>query len=221
MIYHTIQRLIADGVSTQNIIYISVETPIYNKILLEQLFNLAKQALGKTNSKEKFYVFFDEIQYLKDWEVNLKSLVDTYYNVKFVASGSAAAELKKRSNESGAGRFTDFNLPPLTFYEFVHLRDYAQLMMPFEMEWNHHIIVGNTTINIAKLNKLFIDYINYGGYPEVVFSKQIQENPGQFIRHDIIDKVLLRDLPSLYGITDVQELNSLFTMIAYHSGAQF
>ena len=221
LLYHTIQRLIADGVSPQNIIYISVETPIYNKIMLEQLFNLAKQALGKANSKEQFYVFFDEIQYLKDWEVNLKSLVDTYHNVKFVASGSAAAELKKRSNESGAGRFTDFNLPPLTFYEYVHLRGYAQLMIPSEMEWNHHTIVGNTTIDITKLNKLFIDYINYGGYPEVVFSPRIQESPGQYIRHDIIDKVLLRDLPSLYGITDVQELNSLFTMIAYHSGAQF
>ena len=107
MLYHTIQRLIADGVSPQNIIYISVETPIYNKIFLEQLFNLAKQALGKTDSKETFYVFFDEIQYLKDWEVHLKSLVDTYHNVKFVASGSAAAELKKRSDESGAGRFTE------------------------------------------------------------------------------------------------------------------
>ena len=221
MLYHTIQRLINDGVSPQNIVYISVETPIYNKIYLEQLFNLAKQALGKTDSKETFYVFFDEIQYLKDWEVNLKSLVDTYHNVKFVASGSAAAELKKRSNESGAGRFTDFNLPPLTFYEYVHLKDYSQLMRPMDMEWSWGLITGNTTIDIAKLNKLFIDYINYGGYPEVVFSQRIQEDPGQFIRHDIIDKVLLRDLPSLYGITDVQELNSLFTMIAYHSGSQF
>ncbi len=221
MLYHTIQRLIADGVSPQNIIYISVETPIYNKIFLEQLFNLAKQALGKTDCKETFYVFFDEIQYLKDWEVHLKSLVDTYHNVKFVASGSAAAELKKRSDESGAGRFTDFNLPPLTFYEYVHLKEYSQLMRPIGMEWKDGTIMGNTTIDIAKLNKLFVDYINYGGYPEVVFSRRIQENPGQFIRHDIIDKVLLRDLPSLYGITDVQELNSLFTMIAYHSGAQF
>lgn len=222
MLYHSIQRLIDDGVSPQNIIYISVETPIYNKILLEQLFNLAKQALDKSDSKERFYVFFDEIQYLKDWEVNLKSLVDTYHNVKFVASGSAAAELKKRSDESGAGRFTDFNLPPLTFYEYVHLKDYGQLMHPVEMEWSNRThIVGNATIDIAKVNKLFIDYINYGGYPEVVFSQRIQENPGQFIRHDIIDKVLLRDLPSLYGITDVQELNSLFTMIAYHSGSQF
>lgn len=221
MLYHTIQRLIKDGVSPQNIIYISVETPIYNKIYLEQLFNLAKQALGKADSKETFYVFFDEIQYLKDWEVNLKSLVDTYLNVKFVASGSAAAELKKRSNESGAGRFTDFNLPPLTFYEYVHLKEYSHLMRPMDMEWSWGLITGNTTIDIAKLNKLFIDYINYGGYPEVVFSQRIQEDPGQFIRHDIIDKVLLRDLPSLYGITDVQELNSLFTMIAYHSGSQF
>ncbi|MBR4536731.1 MAG: ATP-binding protein [Bacteroidales bacterium] len=221
MLYHTIQRLIAEGVSPQNIIYISVETPIYNKIYLEQLFTLAKQALGKTDNKEIFYVFFDEIQYLKDWEIHLKSLVDTYHNVKFVASGSAAAELKKRSDESGAGRFTDFNLPPLTFYEYVHLKEYAQLMRSMEMEWTDGTIIGNTTIDIAKLNKLFIDYINYGGYPEVVFSQRIQENPGQFIRHDIIDKVLLRDLPSLYGITDVQELNSLFTMIAYHSGAQF
>ena len=223
MIFHSIQQLLANGVPPQNIIYISVETPIYNQILLEQLFNLAKRALGKSeNSTEQFYVFYDEIQYLKDWEVNLKSLVDTYYNVKFVASGSAAAELKKRSNESGAGRFTDFTLPPLTFYEYVHLKDYSHLMLPYQMEWTDgSIISANTTMDVAKLNQLFVDYINYGGYPEVVFSEKIQENPGQFVRHDIIDKVLLRDLPSLYGITDVQELNSLFTMIAYHSGAQF
>ena len=106
MLYHSIQRLIDEGVSPQNIIYVSVETPIYNNILLEQLFSLAKQILDKENSQEEFYVFFDEIQYLKDWEINLKSLVDTYHNVKFVASGSAAAALKKSSNESGSGRFT-------------------------------------------------------------------------------------------------------------------
>lgn len=222
MLYHTIQRLIDNGVSAKNIIYISVETPIYNKIPLEQLFMLAKQTLGQSEDiNGKYWVFFDEIQYLKDWEVHLKSLVDTYKNVKFVASGSAAAELKKRSNESGAGRFTDFQLPPLTFYEYVHLVGYSQLMIPQKMSWQGNDVEYYGTFDVQKLNSLFIDYINYGGYPEVVFSKRIQADPSQFIRHDIIDKVLLRDLPSLYGIQDVQELNSLFTMIAYHSGGQF
>ncbi|MCI2082955.1 MAG: ATP-binding protein [Bacteroidales bacterium] len=222
MIFHTVQKLIDSGVSPQNIIYISVETPIYNNIYLEQLLNLAKQALNKPErDNATYYVFFDEIQYLKEWEVNLKSLVDTYRNMKFIASGSAAAELKKKSDESGAGRFTDFNLPPLTFYEYIHLKDYKQLLSESEILWHGHKIPCNTSVDIDKLNALFIDYINYGGYPEVVFSDKIRENPGQFVRHDIIDKVLLRDLPSLYGISDVQELNSFFTMIAYHSGKQF
>ncbi len=221
LMYHAIQRLIEEGVPPQNIIYISVETPIYNKIYLEQLFTLACSSVGKTSNKEQMYVFYDEIQYLKNWEVELKSLVDSYLNVKFIASGSAAAELKKKSDESGAGRFTDFSLPPLTFYEYIHLKGYANLMIPVEYVWGNATTNIYSTIDINKLNELFLDYINYGGYPEVVFSDKIKENPGQFIRHDIIDKVLLRDLPSLYGISDVQELNSLFTMIAYHSGAQF
>lgn len=223
MMLHAIQKLIDDGVPSQNIIYISVETPIYNNILLEQLFVLACKALGKQNckNKEQMYVFYDEIQYLKDWEINLKSLVDTYKSVKFIASGSAAAELQKKSNESGAGRFTDFSLPPLTFYEYIHLRGYRNIIHKNDIHWHDEKIACNSTMDIDKLNDLLLDYINYGGYPEVVFSEKIRENPGQFIRHDIIDKVLLRDLPSLYGITDVQELNSVFTMIAYHSGGQF
>lgn len=223
MMFHTIQKLIDDGVPAQNIIYISVETPIYNNILLEQLFVLARKALGKAEgmNKEQMYVFYDEIQYLKEWEVNLKSLVDTYKSVKFIASGSAAAELQKKSNESGAGRFTDFSLPPLTFYEYIHLRGYTNIIQKSKIYWHNSETPCNSTMDIDKLNELLLDYINYGGYPEVVFSQKIRENPGQFIRHDIIDKVLLRDLPSLYGITDVQELNSVFTMIAYHSGGQF
>ena len=221
MMYHSIQRLIDSGVSPQNVIYISVETPIYNNIYLEQLLYLACQILGKNANSEQLFVFFDEIQYLKEWEVNLKSLVDTYPMVKFIASGSAAAELKRKSDESGAGRFTDFSLPPLTFYEYIHMKGYENIMQPTTIEWHGHQLKTYNTIDITHLNELFLDYINYGGYPEVVFSDKIRENPGQFIRHDIIDKVLLRDLPSLYGISDVQELNSLFTMIAYQSGTQF
>lgn len=52
----------------------------------------------------------------------------------------------------------------------------------------------------------------------MVFSPVVQQNPQRFIKQDVVDKVLLRDLPSLYGITDVQELNSFFTTLCYQSG---
>ena len=77
------------------------------------------------------------------------------------------------------------------------------------------------TLDIDKLNEDFFEYINYGGYPEVVFSEKIKENPGQYIKNDIVEKVLLRDLPSLYGISDIQELNKLFLHIAFRSGNEF
>jgi hypothetical protein len=222
MIYHTIQKLIESGTPAKNIIYVSVDTPIYNGILLEELMAAAFTASGKAYAPtEQYFVFFDEVQYLKQWELNLKSMADAYPNIRFVASGSAAAALKKSSIESGAGRFTDFSLPPLTFYEYVHLRHVENLLRESTLQWNGHEVHSFEPVDIAQLNNIFVEYINYGGYPEVAFNTELQADPGQYIRHDIIDKVLLRDLPSLYGITDVQELNSLFAMIAFNSGGEF
>ncbi len=216
MIFHTISQLIADGVDPQKIIYVSIDTPIYNNTSLEDLFSYARLALKQEDCNDGFYVFFDEIQYLKNWEVHLKSLVDTFRNIKFIASGSAAAALKMKSNESGAGRFTDFMLPPLTFFEYINFLNLNSIIVE-----NSSGISPYASINIDELNRHFIDYINFGGYPEVVFSEKIRSNPGQYIKNDIIDKVLLRDLPSLYGITDIQELNKLFVHIAFRSGNEF
>ncbi|HYF67300.1 MAG TPA: ATP-binding protein [Ohtaekwangia sp.] len=219
MLYHTIQQLISDGVPPQKILYASIETPIYNNIPLDDLFTMARKATGNMDATG-WYIFFDEIQYLKEWEVHLKTLVDAHHNTKFIASGSAAAALKLKSNESGAGRFTDFMLPPLTFYEFIHLKNLGALIKPDTITWKGNIKLFSSTTNIIELNRLFIEYVNFGGYPEVIFSPEIQSNPGRFMRADIIDKILLRDLPGLYGIQDVQELNSLFTTIAWNSGQE-
>ena len=90
---------------------------------LEELFEKAREASGNDESEGQ-YVFFDEIQYLKDWERHLKTLVDSYPKAKFIVSGSAAAALRIKSSESGAERFHDFMLPPLTFQEFLHLQAY-------------------------------------------------------------------------------------------------
>lgn len=220
MLHHLIQDLIDNGTNPRRIVFITIENPIYSNISLEDLFRLSRKATGD-ESTDSWVVIFDEIQYLKEWEVHLKSLVDSYRNSKFIASGSAAAALRLKSIESGAGRFSDFKLPPLTFHEYISIKELEQIIIPSKVYWQENITSFYSTTHISDLNKHFHDYINYGGYPEVIFSQRIQSDPGRYIRQDIIDKVLLRDLPSLYGIRDVQELNSFFTTIAYNTANEF
>ncbi|MCO6512465.1 MAG: ATP-binding protein [Aridibacter famidurans] len=217
MLHHSIARLLNIGVDRRKICYVNIENPVYNKIGLERLFALCQKATSDIDPGS-WFVYFDEIQYLKDWQVHLKVLVDSYPRTKFIATGSAAATLNLQSKESGAGRFTDFLLPPLTFNEFLFLKNKEDLVIETTKQWSGKDQSFYRALDQGKLNDEFLNYINFGGYPEVVFSEKIQQDPGRYIRNDIVDKVLLRDLPSLYGIQNVQELNSFFTTLAYHSG---
>lgn len=209
MIYQTVQALLDKKVPACNILYLSADTPVYTGIRLEKLLTLFMELHGHKR-ESKLYVFYDEIQYHKDWELHLKSLVDSYYSVRFCASGSAAAALKMKSRESGAGRFTDFILPPLTFAEFLRFQGVEFKLI--DKNW--------FVKDINKLNDRFIDYLNFGGFPESVLNKEVRGKMNRYVADDIIDKVLLRDLPSLYGISDPQELNRLFAVLAYNTGQE-
>ncbi|WCM42362.1 ATP-binding protein [Flavobacterium sp. CBA20B-1] len=220
MMFHTIDELINENINPQRIFFIGIDNPIYVNLSLQEILDLCKDSV-KVENLENCFVFFDEIQYLKDWERHLKVLVDTYPKTKFIVSGSAAAALKWHSTESGAGRFTDFMLPPLTFQEFIHLKNRDHLIQKSTIQYGDKQIPYCLPINIDELNDEFIQYLNFGGYPEVVLSEKIQKDMGRYVKNDIVDKVLLRDLPSLYGIKDVQELNRFFTYIAYNTGNEF
>ncbi|MBI4689608.1 MAG: ATP-binding protein [Nitrospirae bacterium] len=213
LLYHTIQKLIDSGINPKNICYISTESPVYIGLGLEKILEFYSRIFD-LKSLKNCYIFFDEIQYLRNWEVHLKKLVDDYRGVRFVASGSAAAALKLKSIESGAGRFTNFHLPPLTFYEYLYLLAKDDLIVQKGYASGMEYFASD----IQSVNKEFINYLNFGGYPEAIFSEAIKADPNRYIRSDIIDKVLLRDLPGLYGIQDIQELNRLFTMLAYNTG---
>lgn len=220
MLFHSIQQLMAENVNPQKIFFVGIDNPIYVHLSLEDILTLCKQSLNQSNLND-CYVFFDEIQYLKDWERHLKVLVDSYPDTKFIVSGSAAAALKWHSTESGAGRFTDFMLPPLTFQEYIHLKNMNHLIYNGNIMYGEKHMPYCLTHDIKVLNKEFVHYLNFGGYPEVVLSEKIQSDMGRYVKNDIVDKVLLRDLPSLYGIKDVQELNRFFTYVAYNTGNEF
>ncbi|SRR6266446_328018 len=214
MLHQMIYQLIAAGHPANSLMFLSLETPIYIGIGLEKFVQLFIDRF-KHETTGSLTVFFDEIQYLGGWELHLKSLVDSFPSIRFVASGSAAAALRLKSQESGAGRFTDFLLPPLTFAEYLKFIDKEKSLIR-EVYGGEH--VKYEAVDIEALNRELIEYLNFGGYPEAVFNETIRRQSAQFIKSDIIDKVLLRDLPQLYGIRDIQELNRLFTTLAYNTG---
>jgi hypothetical protein len=215
LIHHAVRSLLEQGVEPRRLCYLSVDHPLYNGCNLEDLLDYYNEAAGVDYRRQPCFVFFDEIQYLRDWEVHLKVLVDASLDTRFTASGSAAAALKMKSHESGAGRFTDFLLPPLTFSEYLDL-----LEIPSPVTGPAKNTSFGTANDLNALNVQFVHYLNFGGYPEVALSEQVQADPARFIKSDIIDKVLLRDLPSLYGIQDIQELNYLFTTLAYNTAQE-
>jgi len=216
MLAHAVQALLDQGVAGNTILYVSLDTPLYSGRSLESLVRTFME-LHRHAEGRRLWVFFDEIQYLKDWEVHLKSLVDTFRAIRFVASGSAAAALRMKSRESGAGRFTDFMLPPLTFSEYLDFAGQEGRLIAEEPAEPGRA-PAYRALSIEALNVEFVNYLNYGGFPEAVMNPAVRENPTRFLRQDIVDKVLLKDLPSLYGIGDTQELNRFFNVLAYNTG---
>ncbi|MCG8505639.1 MAG: ATP-binding protein [Sphingomonadales bacterium] len=208
MIRQVIEQLIQDNYDSRTILYASLDQPVYSGIWLEKLLDLFREIHGHSRD-DRLFVFFDEIQYLKDWEIHLKVVVDSYPNIRFVASGSAAAALKLKSRESGAGRFSDFLLPPLTFWEFCNFQGLTE-----------ESLEQGDMIRLNPLNEAFIDYVNFGGFPEVVIRTDGSQNFASLVGEDVVDRVLLRDLPSLYGISNPQELNRLFVTLAYNTAEE-
>ena len=214
LLHHVIERLLgSNAYSAREIGYISLDQPLYTRLSIEEIADEIRQASGAPGGVR--VLFLDEIQYMTDWERCLKAFVDANPGVRCVASGSAAAALRLKSVESGAGRFTDFLLPPLTFYEYLDLQGVEDLVQHMsDSRFSFH------PREIEILNDHFVDYVNFGGYPEAVSSPSVRSDPGRYIGSDIVEKVLLRDLPGLYGIQDVQELNALFTTLAYNTAEE-
>lgn len=216
MLKHLVALLLTEKVVGTQVLFLSLDTPLYSGRSLESLVQLFVD-LQQHPAGRPLWVLFDEVQYLKDWEVHLKSLVDTYPYIRFVASGSAAAALRMKSRESGAGRFTEFILPPLTFAEYLLFAGQEDSLIVENMDTDGRVPSYHAP-DIHGLNAEFVNYLNYGGFPEAVMNPAVRANPARFLRQDIVDKVLLKDLPSLYGIGDTQELNRFFNVLAFNTG---
>ncbi len=210
MTFHTIKHLIGKGVAQNKICYISIEIPIFNKFSLDELFELIKTASGSTD-KDGFYLIFEEIQYIKNWENELHAFSSKNDSNKVICSSSVAIQ-EKGKRVTKCKRFRTFFLPVLTFYEYLELKNQFEPIEFDDEDYNPK--------DIEIFNKHFLNYINYGSYSKVVLSKKVDFEKVRFENVDYIDKVLLVDLPHRYGINKEHNLNALITLLAYNSGVE-
>jgi len=79
-----------------HILYYTFDIPAEPRQIIEEFVHIHNHNLLDTN--KKFFVFFDEIQKVPDWQSKIKVYYDLYPNIKFILSGSSSLFLQKRES---------------------------------------------------------------------------------------------------------------------------
>ena len=187
LLLQIIDELKEKGIAESQIIYINFENEDYNFIKNDiDLHNYIKE---KIINEEKYYLFFDEIQNIKDWEKAINSFKASK-NVSIFITGSNSDLLSGELATHLAGRYVSFKLYPLTFSEVCKLK------------------------NLNERNDIedaFEDYITWGGMPQrFVLTDEMQTRT---YLSDVYDSIVLKDIIARFGIKDIDLFNRIVEYI--------
>lgn len=210
--YQIIDTLLKRGVDPQKIVFISLDHPMLKLSGLNEILECYHENIY---ANQDAYYFFDEIQYAADWDKWLKTIYDIQPDTKVVATGSASPALIKGSTESGAGRWSIIQVPTLSFYEYcslINVNNDIELdksirptaLINFTQQKRSEVMM-----KLSGIQNHFNRYLQVGGFPELALSSN-DLMAEQVMREDVVDKVLKRDLPSLYNIRNSTELERIF-----------
>jgi hypothetical protein len=201
-----IDDLLDNGVPPQNIVHFDFDVdrqPLPSPDPWELM-----DLLPPIDGRLPRFVFFDEFGKVPNWDRWLKSAVDREA-AKFIVTDSSASLLRAGTRESGAGRWDEFILEPLTFREFVELQ--GRRDETFEDARDR---LGMTL--------LIERYLRIGGFPEHALLEGGAIHPQEVqarLRADVADRVIGRDLAA-FGI-DLPRARALLIYLLRDSGAVF
>ena len=210
--YQLIHHLLQNGVPPQKIVFVSLDHPMLKLAGLNDVLECYHENIY---ANQDVYYFFDEIQYATDWSMWLKTLYDTQPTTKIVATGSASPALVRGNIESGTGRSTVIQVPTLSFYEYCALIGASDGLVldpaikPSQLLRFSQQQRGQIMNKLSVVQKHFTRYLQVGGFPELALADN-DLFAAQVMREDVVDKVLKRDLPALYNIRNVTELERIF-----------
>lgn len=204
LLYQLIQYLLEKNVDNGKILYFSFDERVES--LKEVLGIYQKEILNKSfDEVDRAYIILDEVHKLKNWQEQLKLFYDLYSNIKFIISGSASLNLERRARESLAGRTYHFRLDLLSFEEFLEMK--LDLKPPKNLE--------ELKLWKTRLESYFSDYLKRA-FPEIIDEEE--EKVKKYVQESVVERIIYRDLPSEFGLRDVELLRSLIFMVAENPG---
>ncbi len=188
-----IDELKEKGIDENHIIYINFEDYDYTDYTKPKEFN--KFVKDKIKDKKKYYLFFDEIQNVQDFEKVINSFRATM-NVSIFLTGSNSKVLSGDLSTYLAGRYISIKMMPFTFSEYIELQK-------------------SQGINKDK-DEAFLEYMEWGGMPQIYNSSSIQERK-MYLR-DLYNTVILKDIVERNSIKDVNLLNRVIQFMMENIG---
>ncbi len=182
-----IDELKAKGIDENHIIYINFEDYDYDEYTNPKKLN--KYVKDRVIDDKKYYVFFDEIQSVLEWERVVNSLRATK-NTSIFITGSNSDLLSSDLATHIAGRYVSFRVTPFTFSEVCELlnTDYSK-----------------------NIDEVFNNYIKWGGMPQIFM--QSNDFSKKTYLTDVYDSIVIKDIVKRFNIKDVDLLNRIVTYI--------
>lgn len=187
------EELKEKGIKEDHIIYINFEDYDYTDYTNPKEFN--KYVKDKIKDKEKYYLFFDEIQNVQDFEKVINSFRATM-NVSIFITGSNSKVFSGDLSTYLAGRYINIKIMPFTFSEYLELQ--------------------NSRGITKDKDESFLEYVEWGGMPQIYNSTSIQERK-MYLR-DLYNTVILKDIVERNSIKDVNLLNRVIQFMMENIG---
>ena len=172
-----------------NVVYINFEDdrllPL-NGNELKNLFSVLKQNFP-INKESPIWFLLDEVQLIPEWEKYLRSFIDRRI-ARIIFTGSSKELTIKNLPSKLAGRVISKIIFPLSFREFLRFRDFTLDMR--ELKYSKH----------DELMYLFNEYLEYGGFPEVVLSKDKKEVLSSYFL-----TIFYRDMVEKFSVRKIEE----------------
>lgn len=212
--------LVRSGRDPRSILYLSLDHPLIKLLSIRKILSLYTEAVHP-QSREAF-LLFDEIQYSRAWETEIKLLIDHQPNYRILATGSASVVHRSTLAESGVGRWVTVPIPTLSFYEFTHIRgdqapDVPPALRPADLFAMEQQALGDLGRRFRELLPAFQQYLLVGGFPETAKLRDVSLCQ-RLLREDVVERVLKRDMTALFGVRNVNDLEKLFIYLCLHSG---